>query len=253
MREYSQEKGATKDGEKVVEHGKIIRGETVRHKSIMKLSHVGLIGDVHAEDENLEAVLRFLREAEVQRIFCVGDVVDGRGDGNRCCRLLRDFEVITVRGNHDRWLLQNQMRDLPDAMQMETLHETSRRFLASLPVTQSVETVSGELLLCHGLGANDMQGLAPDDFGYALQCNDELRDLIAQRRYRFVVCGHTHRRMVRHFDHLTVINSGTLYRLHEPCFTLADFKNNSVAFHNVADGTVEDAARTIELSPPTLR
>lgn len=223
----------------------------------MKLSRIGLIGDVHAEDENLDASLRFLREAGAQRILCVGDITDGhgagRGDINQCCRSLKEFEVIVVRGNHDRWLLQGQMRDWKDAVQLEELNEASRRFLESLPVTQNVEAVGGELLLCHGLGDNDMQGLTPDDEGYALECKDELRDLIAQRRFRFVVCGHTHRHMVRHFGQLTVINPGTLYRLHEPCFALADFKDNFVAFHNVANGVVESAAHIVELSPSAPR
>ena len=41
-----------------------------------------------------------------------------------------------------------------------------------------------------------MARLTPDDEGYALEVNDELKALLAAR-YAIVVGGHTHRRMIR--------------------------------------------------------
>jgi len=66
------------------------------------------------------------------------------------------------------------------------------------------------LLLCHGLGGDDMNGVYPGDFGYGLEVNDVLQGLIREGRYRFVVNGHTHLRMVRSFGGLTIINAGSL-------------------------------------------
>lgn len=37
-----------------------------------------------------------------------------------------------------------------------------------------------------------------------------------------MVAGHTHLRMVRRFEQMTVLNPGTLYRHHEPGALLAD-------------------------------
>lgn len=197
------------------------------------MRRLGLIGDVHGEDAALERALRLLTEAQVDRILCTGDVVDGRGDVNRCFRLLEAYGVLTVRGNHDRWLLEGYGRDLEEATHPSELTRASREFLAALPPTRSLQTPRGELLLCHGLGTNDMARLLPDDTGYAVQANAELQALIANGRYQLVVGGHTHWRMVRRFLGLTVINAGTLYRAHDPCCAVLELDSGQVRFSNL--------------------
>jgi predicted phosphodiesterase len=214
----------------------------------MKLSRLGLIGDVHAEAARLAAALDFLREQAVEAILCVGDIVDGYDSVDRCYELLMRDKVAVVRGNHDRWLVEGQMRNLPEATLMESLSAGSRSLLASLPPTLRFDTVAGPLLLCHGLGSNDMRRLTPDDYGYALEVNEELNELIQQRQFRFIVNGHTHRRMVRHFPGLMVINAGTLYRDHDPCVALVDFNDAMVRFYKVGEGAVEGIAEEIELN-----
>lgn len=211
------------------------------------LSFIGLIGDVHAEADLLKHALKFLRDRQVQKTLCVGDIVDGFGNVDRCCELLEQYEVETVRGNHDRWFLRNEMRNLPEASRMENLNRNSRSFLEALPVTRDFETVSGPLLLCHGLGENDMARLTQDDFGYALECKTELQELIGSR-YRFVVGGHTHRRMTRHFRQLTIVNPGTLYRRHEPCLALIDLTQNIVTFHELTAHGVASLGLSVKLS-----
>lgn len=202
-----------------------------------KLSRFGVVGDPHAEDQALQPCIDLLEAQQVDRILCVGDIADGPGDVEGCCRLLREHQVITVRGNHDRWLLAGQLRDLPDATDPRQVPALSRAFLEALPVTVKLETIHGPLLLCHGLGTNDMAQLRPDDEGYAIEANLELQELIRSQRYRYVVCGHTHRRMVRRFGGLTVINGGTLLRGHDPCLLLVELDRGRVrAFELDPDG-----------------
>jgi hypothetical protein len=86
-----------------------------------------------------------------------------------------DNEVATVRGNHDRWALSATMRDAPGALDVAHLNPDELTFLAALPTTPSYPTQSGALLLCHGLGPDDMCTLGPDDFGYQ-DALDELGD-----------------------------------------------------------------------------
>jgi putative phosphoesterase len=195
------------------------------------LRRIGAIGDIHAEDQALARVLEALAGLAVDRILAVGDIVDGPGDSARCCRLLAQAGVDVVRGNHDRWALKDQLRNLPGAL--AALDPEQRRYLDSLPATRDYQTVAGPLLLCHGLGTDDMCRLTEDDFGYALETNDPLQDLLASQQYSFVVNGHTHRRMVRRFARLTVINAGTLFRENDPCFAVVDFAAGRVEFHDV--------------------
>jgi len=161
----------------------------------------GVIGDIHAEDIRLHSALQFLIAQSVDRLVAVGDIVDGPGDELRCCKLLQTHNVDAVLGNHDRWRLEGRRMSHHSGT---TTDPAVEQFLQTLPATRSYDTPSGKLLLCHGLADNDMNGLTADDFGYALETNDELQELLQTRTYRFVINGHTHRRMVRDFGGLGV-------------------------------------------------
>ena len=195
----------------------------------------GLIGDIHAEDERLAAALAIFRRENVDRVLFVGDVVDGTGDVDRCCALLAAANALGVRGNHERWLLEDRMRMLPNATDRAALAPQSLAFLASLPRVREVPTARGLLLLCHGVGDDDMQRLRPDDEGYALQSNLALAALVDAKRFVFAVGGHTHERMVRRFGDLVFVNAGTLAHDHTPCCAIFDVGGASVAFFDLDD------------------
>lgn len=204
------------------------------------ISRLGLIGDVHGEDERLERALYTFRRRQVPIVVSTGDIVDGRGSVDRCCELLEMHGVVAVSGNHDRWLLSGTARDLPDATPTAAVSEPSRAFLKRLPRMIELNTIEGTALLCHGLGPNDMAKVGPDDFGYSIDSNNELQNLVRNGYYRWVLCGHSHRRMVRTFGHLTIINAGTLIPEQASCFLEVDFENATVlAFEFARDGSVQ--------------
>lgn len=192
---------------------------------------VGIIGDVHGEDERLEAALAHFADRGAVPVLCTGDIPDGFGSVVRSCELLRARGVLTVRGNHERWFLTGAMRDLPDATPLEDVPLSVREWLAALPAVIELSTPLGGLLLCHGLGTNDMAQVGPDDEGYALVTNDDFRALVRDPRFQLVVNGHTHKPMVRHFEGLTIVNAGTLRRdAASPGFGLIDFEANTIEF-----------------------
>ncbi len=207
---------------------------------VPQVSKVGAIGDIHAEDVRLSAVLRYLADVGVDKVLAVGDIVDGPGDPLRCCRLLEEHQAEVVMGNHDRWLVKDAVR----AEAASGATDELRDFLEALPATREYETPAGPLLLCHGLGENDMNRLTPDDYGYAQEANDELQELLATKQYRFVINGHTHCRMVKDFGGVTIINVGTLFGEHEPCFAIIDLENAEVVFYDVDEvSAIREASR----------
>jgi predicted phosphodiesterase len=188
----------------------------------VRLRRFGIIGDIHAEHETLAVVLDYLSRQNLEAILSVGDVVDGPGDVNACCRLLAESRAAIVRGNHERWFLEGKMRDLHEATQAEEVDLPSRALLAALPSTRRIATIRGDLLLCHGTGNDDMTAVRPEDSGYALEVNDPLQALVRAADVQLVVCGHSHRRMVRRIGPLTIINAGTLSRYDDPVFGVVD-------------------------------
>jgi putative phosphoesterase len=200
------------------------------------IRRVGLIGDLHAEDEALEFALTELKKLGADTLLQVGDIADGPGDLSRTIALLLEHQVQAVRGNHDRWLLGNQFRELPYANELAQVAPAVLTFLQQLPVTREFRSPRGHVLLCHGLGSNDMAGVKPDHEGYDIASNTDLQQLIAERRYRFVLNGHTHRPMLRTFGALSIVNAGTLLRDFERCFSFVDFERGELLRFRHAPG-----------------
>lgn len=176
------------------------------------LRTLGLLGDVHAEDARLEAALTHLTALGVDRIACVGDVCDGEGSLARTCALLSDHGVVTVGGNHERWLLADRVRELPGAHRLATEPEEVWRFCRFLPPMLELSTVAGPALLCHGVAWDDMAVIDPDTIDRYARSLPALSDLLAAERFAWMLAGHTHRFMLRRFDHVGIVNAGTLAR-----------------------------------------
>ena len=195
-------------------------------EAVTTIRRVGIVGDVHAEDVALATVLRFLLAVpNLDALLCTGDIMDGHTGTNaaRCCELLQSHGVLTVRGNHDRWFLS-------DTKRQKELPDSARDFLSSLPRTRTFQTPQGTLLLCHGVGVDDMELLSdflPDTEITALlhrHCADT---------YAFHLAGHTHHRLVRAVNTTVLLNPGTLQWGYEPCFAVADFEAGTVQFYDI--------------------
>jgi predicted phosphodiesterase len=203
----------------------------------IKLSRIGLIGDVHTERARLAHVLDQLAAMKLDGIVCTGDIVDGPNDvtdAAECCALLQRFKVTTICGNHDRWILDGEMRDLKGAIDAEEAPPEMMDYLSTLPPTVDLDTPLGKVLLCHGTGTDDMHAVQPFDHGLALESNEALQTLLHDGRYRYVISGHTHRSMVRAVGSLTLINAGTLLTGQTPCWSVIDFAKKHIQFYEVA-------------------
>lgn len=202
-------------------------------------ARAGVIGDIHTEFEALQWALSVFEAEHVDLVLATGDVSDGpyHGEGvNRAVEILQNAGVVAVLGNHDRWMLDNTMRDFPNATELDELDTNARTYLRGLPATREIETPNGRLLLCHGLGSDDMATLYPYDRGPELAGNATLQELLREKRYRYVVGGHTHRRMVRVIDDVTFVNAGAIKETREPCCLVLDFEQGVAQFHDYVKG-----------------
>lgn len=216
------------------------RAEKSGARPLSLQGRVGVIGDVHAEDRALEAVLTFLADSgPLDTLLCTGDIVDGEGSAERCCHLLAEAGALTIRGNHDRWYFDDTSVRSMLGHQNESLSLSARTFLRGLPPMRTFDTPLGSLLLCHGVDADDMSGIYPGG-------DDGLVERVLESyglpgSYRLMLSGHTHRRMLRPlFDGaLTLLNAGTLQWESSPCFSTIDFDSGEVQYYNLAPFTLD--------------
>ena len=191
-------------------------------------TRIGIVGDVHAEHRHLETALQFFAAEGVDTIVCTGDLADGEGDIEACIELLKAHQVRTVRGNHDRWVLEDKARHIPNAHHRRDLSDTVIEYLSALPQQINVDTGHGSLMLCHGVGHNDLQKVWPGTARMPAERSKRLDEIIAEGEYALMVNGHVHYRTLIHFHTLTLLNAGTLRGDHHPGFSLLDLTENTV-------------------------
>jgi predicted phosphodiesterase len=216
-------------------------------------ARIGVVGDVHACDERLAVLLDDFCRQGVDAIWCVGDIVNGPGSPDRCVSLLAAAGVVTVRGNHDRWLVEGTSV-IRDAHRRADLTPETNAFLESLPPTADFELAGGvKALLCHGLCENDMNTITADDDGYSLEANDELQAL-RRRGPLLVVKGHRHRHAIWRLGDLTLVDAGTLLSPDAPCALVIDAPARTLAALRVSEsGVLAEPAHPFSGSEPLVR
>ena len=188
---------------------------------------IGLIGDVHAYPEPLEAALVLLEKAGVEMILCTGDIAGYGNDLDRCVELLIEHECKTVIGNHDRWHLQ----DICQADRTE-----AESWIAELPSSLEFTIAGKSLYLVHSRPPeHDRHGIKLLDKDGELV--DEQKQVWTQTLQEFtydvLIVGHSHQVYAEQLGTILVINPGT------PCFnhvcgilTLPDMKVEFLSVSN---------------------
>lgn len=210
-----------------------------------KVEFAGFIGDVHAEDTLFETSIAFLKQHNISDIYCIGYFCDGYGNVDKVISTVCNEGIISVQGNHDIWCLEEIMRNRPTSTHKNQLSPETIDFISRLPKTYKIMSPDGEVIFCHGILNNEMAKLAPDDYGYAIESNLDLQAFINGPYPSIMVNGHTHRRMVKQIHNKTIINAGTLFREHNPCFAIVNFINKNVHFYDIIKGIVKSEPEII--------
>lgn len=215
---------------------------------IKSFACAGVIGDVYCDHIQLERALVHLRSFNPEVLLCVGDIADGVGNFERCVELLRNYDVVTVKGNHDRWLVttRNDMdRKIPNLTWPEDVSRETLKFIETLPVTMDFITPQGKALLCHGVGDYDMGGIEPGKKWYDIHSLTSLNDLVDAGKYTFMINGHTHVPMVESFREFVIINAGTIVGDQNPVCVLVDFSSLNVHFFDMTFDTPTERVEKI--------
>ncbi|AGN02901.1 putative phosphoesterase [Salinarchaeum sp. Harcht-Bsk1] len=162
---------------------------------------VGVISDVHANLPALEAVLRDI--GHVDAILNAGDVVGYNPWPAACVEEMRTREVPTVRGNHDRAVVEqttfrfNEMAAAGVDYASRQLDEAQFEWLASLP--EALSRFDGRVRVVHGHPDDPDRYTYPEDFAASMLGEEDV-----------LVLGHTHVQHVEQFDDGIVLNPGSV-------------------------------------------
>lgn len=175
---------------------------------------VAILADIHGNMPALRAVLTDIEHIEPDEVLVGGDLV-GRGpQGSAVIAEIRERGWRSIRGNHEEYLLGFRNKEVPpDWLHLDEwsaarwmaaeLTEADVKYLSSLPFSTHCVSAPG-LLLTHGSPKSTSDGLGP------WTRDSKLDELLHSIHESVLVCGHTHRPMVRKPKHGLVVNVGSV-------------------------------------------
>jgi predicted phosphodiesterase len=99
----------------------------------------GIVGDIHANLEALTVTLDLFVEKQVDKIFCVGDIIGYNANPGECIDLLLENDAICISGNHDRFvsgeidaIIRDETRHVIDFTK-KALNKEQMDFISALP------------------------------------------------------------------------------------------------------------------------
>jgi putative phosphoesterase len=173
---------------------------------------IAVVADIHGNVHALRAVMDDLKEVAPDAIVNLGDCVSGPLDAADTADVLISLAWQTIRGNHDRQLLDRPAEQMgrSDQAALAELKNHHKAWLANLEPTATVE----DILLCHGAPDNDLVYLletVEPDGRVRIATRPEIAQRLRGASAPVVLCGHSHvPRLVALDDGRVVVNPGSV-------------------------------------------
>ena len=176
---------------------------------------IAVFSDIHGNQYSLKIFRDEIKSENVDLIVFLGDIFGYYYGQHECIEILSKMErLICLLGNHDLYFL-----NLLNSPEMETslvskygssytnkfkslVTKRDIDFLKTMKTSYSLTCNDLKLFFCHGTPLDYLNGrLYPDG-----NINLELADL----NYDYIFLGHTHHKMLRKLNNITVANPGSL-------------------------------------------
>jgi putative phosphoesterase len=174
---------------------------------------LGLLADVHANHDALDAALEHMVAVGVEELVVAGDVTGYYYDTAQVIEALQRWNVAAVRGNHEshfRAWLSGQERDEYHQRYGSSLdvagHELTdgqRDWLVSLPPVVNIERAGVRIAVCHAVPEDEQTYIYPD-------APEQSLEHFSMDEADLWVVGHTHHPVVWRRGGGLVVNPGSI-------------------------------------------
>jgi putative phosphoesterase len=172
---------------------------------------LAVVADIHGNLDALQAVLAHLAAQSPDLVVNLGDCLSGPLWPAETCDLLMSLPWITLRGNHDRWLVNPPASLGPwEVSALPHLYARHLEWLAGLPPTASFQ----DIFACHATPQDDLtywMERPGQDGELHRRPLAEITEHAIGIRESLLLCGHSHiPRVVRLLDGRLVLNPGSV-------------------------------------------
>lgn len=159
---------------------------------------IGVLSDIHAHLCNLERALDIFERVGVDKLVCLGDVVEKGPEPDRVVERLQALCVSTVQGNHDA----NAVRHA--ALERSEMASDTIAWLDALPRRRDYVWAGKRVAVAHASLGPDWTGIRPG------LVPKRMRRALRRSDPDVVLLGHTHIPMQFCFAHHWLCNPGSI-------------------------------------------
>ncbi|QEN04898.1 metallophosphoesterase [Thiospirochaeta perfilievii] len=171
------------------------------------MTKLAFISDIHSNLPALRATIKDIRSRGINRIYCLGDIIGYHTYTNEVIDLLKDENVISIKGNHDEAITMENFdrsrdEDFVLYWNFDRLTQENLTYLKHLPdyIEFSVEEVS--ICLVHGSPSSISE--------YIRENSAEASIYISEMKSDILLCAHTHLPYITKKDGKHLLNSGSV-------------------------------------------
>lgn len=172
-----------------------------------------VIADIHGNADALHAVLDDIARQGIGSIANLGDHLSGPMAARETAEVLLSADIPSVRGNHDRWLVESKRADMT-SIDRAALDQLQDRHLDWLRGLSPVLWLADDVFACHGTPQSDttywLEAVTLEG-EVVLRPRGEILRYAAGIEASLMLCGHTHLpRRVDLPDGRVILNPGSV-------------------------------------------
>ena len=178
-----------------------------------------IISDIHGNLEALKAIKEDIKNQNVDRVICLGDIVSKGSHGHECLEIVREIADAVVKGNNDITYsmsldeIAEICADFDYSLFMWTQRQLTTEdidYLRKLPMCCEL-VLSGRLVRCFHAKPDDTEGTVFDFSTYKEKLSlFEPTEYTTSKTADVVVFGHTHHLSIQKMFGKTLINAGSV-------------------------------------------
>ncbi len=183
---------------------------------------IAVISDIHGNLEALKTTLKDIQKRSIDKIFCLGDIVEKGCHAEECVKLVKENCEVVVQGNcdvdTDPSVYQVSKHNIPVELMHKRVHwlnsllsEESKKYLLDLPFSYEFY-MSGSLIRMFHASPKKKEAVIinEDTYENKYQMFEPSENTMSDKVADIVIYGHLHAPFMNKMYNKTLINVGSV-------------------------------------------
>ena len=218
---------------------------------------IAVLSDIHGNMFALRAVLDDMKNYNIERVFCLGDLAMAGPEPDKTVDFVKTQDWTVIQGNTDEMIAyfnddiyENVKKSAPvmaNALEQDVkeISPENKLYLKNLPINKVFEAEGLKILFVHGSPRKNNENIFPN------MDMDVIEDIFTDVDADVVFCGHTHMPCgYQTNSKITVVNDGSVGRPFtknpQACYVIADINDGKIEIeHKMLDYDKESAKKVL--------